>query len=384
MTRVSLDERQVAAVGGGWLEERYYSSGGDSVRDFLSFRSVYEVNPFEVGANHSRERAAYKARREVLDAALGLAPLWRSPLLSLSNGELRRVVLAKALLRERGIVVIDGGCGGLDDDWRRRIRAAARALRPLGVRLCIADADPSAPRGERRDSSKRSRVAGACRPDRLAAPVVEMSGIDMAFGRRRLFRDFSWTIREGERWTLRGPNGSGKTTLFALITGDSPFAYACDVRVFGKRRGGEGATLHETRAAIGSVSSMCAAYEGISPERQLDGALRPGVRLLLLDEPCCNMTSAAARRFAHRVETWLGAHPRVASVWVEHRPERIPQMFSLRKTLPSDSRATERFPGLSLPGNGFGSRDDSPAPSCNRRESQLQPAPVRGLPPHTR
>ena len=54
MTRVSLDERQVAAVGGGWLQERYYSSEGDSVRDFLSFRSVYEINPFEVGASHSR------------------------------------------------------------------------------------------------------------------------------------------------------------------------------------------------------------------------------------------------------------------------------------------------------------------------------------------
>jgi ABC-type molybdenum transport system ATPase subunit/photorepair protein PhrA len=334
MTRVSLDERQVAAVGGGWLQERYYSSDGGSVRDFLSFRSVYEINPFEVGANHSGERAAYKARRDVLDAALGLDPLWRSPLMSLSNGELRRVVLAKALLRERGTVVIDGGCGGLDAVWRRRIREASRALRPLGVRLCIAGAGSSAPRGERRYLSKRGGAAGDCRSGRRSAPVVEMCGIDMALGRRRLFRDFSWTIREGERWTLRGPNGSGKTTLLALITGDSPFAYACDIRVFGKRRGEEGAMLHGTRTAIGGVSSMREAYEGISPERQLDDALRPGVRLLLLDEPCCNMTYAAACRFARRVEAWLGAHPCVASVWVEHRPERIPPMFSLQKSLP--------------------------------------------------
>jgi len=333
MTRVSLDERQVAAVGGGWLLERYYSSDGDSVRDFLSFRSVYEINPFEVGANHSRERAAYRARREVLDAALELAPLWRSPLMALSNGELRRVVLAKALLRERGIVVIDGGCGGLDAEWRRRIRETARALRPLGISLRIAESDSRASRGEKRYSLKRG-VADASR-SRIcrAAPVVEMAGIDMAFGRRKLFRDFSWTIREGERWTLRGPNGSGKTTLLALITGDSPFAYACDIKVFGMRRGEEGAMLYETRSAIGSVSSVREAYDGISPERQLDDALHPGVRLLLLDEPCCNMTSAAARRFARRVAAWLRAHPRVASVWVEHRPERIPPMFSLLKEL---------------------------------------------------
>ncbi len=333
MTRVSLDERQVAAVGGGWLLERYYSSDGDSVREFLSFRSVYEINPFEVGANHSRERAAYKARRGVLDAALELAPLWRSPLMSLSNGELRRVVLAKALLRERGTVVIDGGCGGIDAEWRQKIRETARALRPLGVSLRIADADSRAPRGEKGDSCNCG-CAGACRACAgHASPVVEMSGIDMAFGRRKLFRDFSWTIREGERWALRGPNGSGKTTLLALITGDSPYAYACDVKVFGMRRGEEGAMLHETRAATGSVSSLREAYEGMSPESQLDDALRPGVRLLLLDEPCCNMTSAAARRFARRVTAWLSAHPRVASVWVEHRPERIPPMFSLLKEL---------------------------------------------------
>lgn len=334
MTRVSLDERQVAAVGGGWLQERYYSSEGDSVGEFLSFRSVFEINPFEVGVNHSRERASYKARRKVLDVMLDLARLWQSPLMSLSNGELRRVVLAKALLREHGIVMIDGGCGGLDAEWRRRIRDAARALRPLGVSLRIADADAQVPGAGKREVRKGGGLlAVGCRSTASAAPVVEMSGIDMAFGSRRLFRDFSWTIREGERWVLKGANGSGKTTLLALMTGDSPFAYACDVRLFGKRRGEEGTMLHEVRAAIGSVSSIREAYEGLSPERQLDDALRPGVRLLLLDEPCCSMTSAAASRFARRVAAWLRAHPRVASVWIEHRPERIPPVFSHLKEL---------------------------------------------------
>jgi len=333
MTRVSLDERQVAAVGGGWLQERYYSSEGDSVGDFLSFRSVYEVNPFEVGASHSREREAYRARRAVLDGMLELAPLWRRPLMALSNGELRRVVLARTLLREGGVVVIDGGCGGLDAEWRRRIRETARALRPLGVRLRVADGDMrAAPAGRR--NARKLRGADVVRSGaRPAAPVVEMSGVDMAFGRRRLFSGFSWTVREGERWSLQGPNGSGKTTLLALITGDSPYAYACDVRIFGERRGDPGALLHETRAAIGSVSSVREAYEGVSPLRQLDEALRPGVRLLLLDEPCCNMTSAAARRFARRVSAWLRAHPRVASIWVEHLPGRIPAMFTLLKDL---------------------------------------------------
>ena len=127
MTRISLDERQMAAVGGGWLQERYHSSDGDAVGDFLSFRSVCEINPFEVGANHSRERAVYKMRRAPLERILDLRVLWRRPFAALSNGELRRVILARALLRESGDVVVEGGCGGFDAAWRRRIREAALA-----------------------------------------------------------------------------------------------------------------------------------------------------------------------------------------------------------------------------------------------------------------
>ena len=328
MTRISLEKGQMEAVGGSWLQERYYSNDGDTVGDFLSFRSVYDINPFEVGADHSGERAAYTARRVVVDRMLEIADLRSRPFISLSNGELRRVILAKALLKERGDVVVDGGCGGLDCEWRRRIGETARAMLPLGVRLRVSG-------GKGRPPREKARTGRACggrvvpqSPEKVA-PVVEMHGIDMSFGRRKLFRNFSWVIRDGERWALRGPNGSGKTTLLALITGDSPFAYACDVSVFGMRRGEGGVALRETRGKIGCVSSAQRAYDGETPERQLAEALRPGVRLLLLDEPCCDMAPVAARRFSRRVVAWLRAHGHVAAVWVEHRQECVPPEFSL-------------------------------------------------------
>jgi len=327
MTRISLEEAQIAAVGNRWLQERYYSSDGDTVGDFLSFRAVYEINPFEIGGDHSAERAIYSSRRRVIESMLGLAPLRRRPFASLSNGELRRVVLARALFRETGEVALVGGCGGLDSEWRGRIAELSRALRPLGVDLRVSG-QPH--RSKNESPCTASSASGSAK---TGLPLMEMSGVGMSFGRRVLFKDFSWTIREGERWMLCGPNGSGKTTLFALITGDSPFAYACDIKVFGRRRGEHGVVLDGVRSRIGCVSSLQETYLGIPPEAQLDDALRDGTRLLLLDEPCCNMTSAEARSFARRIQKWLRAHPRVAAVWTEHRPERIPPDFALVKRL---------------------------------------------------
>lgn len=328
MTRISLEAEQMVAVGGSWLQERYHSGEGETVADFLSFESVHDINPFEVGGDHSREKTMFRRRMAVVDRMLELEPLFERALIALSNGELRRVILARALLKENGKLALVGEGGGFDASWKGRIEELARAMEPLGIELCVKWG------AERRRISKPRRTAAANRnaPDERRV-VVEMQGVNLSFEGREVLKDFSWTVREGERWVLRGPNGSGKTTLLALVTGDSPYSYACDVKVFGTRRGEPGAELSRTRARIGCVSSTQQAYGGESAEAQLASALRPATRLLLLDEPCCDMTDREAARFARKVVRWLHAHPRVAAVWVEHRPSRIPRDFTLVKNL---------------------------------------------------
>ena len=44
---------QTDAVSGGWLQGRYHSEDGDTVADMLSFKSVFEINPFEVGVGQA-------------------------------------------------------------------------------------------------------------------------------------------------------------------------------------------------------------------------------------------------------------------------------------------------------------------------------------------
>ena len=158
--------------------------------------------------------------------------------------------------------------------------------------------------------------------------LVDLRNVNVKFGRRVLFKNFAWTIREGERWLLRGPNGSGKTTLLSLITGDSPLGYACDVTVFGQRRGAAGSVLADVRRKIGTVSPEQQVYLGASPSALLTAAFRRNPRLLLLDEPCYNQGLPAAKKILVRIASWLDRHPRAAAVCVSHRADQVPDGFT--------------------------------------------------------
>ena len=351
---------QVEAARNGWLQGRYYSEDGDTVADVLSFRNVFEINPFVVGVSYARERRVYAAWRKVVEQLLDVRGLMGRAFTSLSNGEMRRVLFARALLKGPRRLVVEDPYGGLDAAHRAQMQDVLEELRRRGVEVVVCNgqdarcpskidvARPPRPCGKGEGAlatSREGRAAArpqvptregraAARPPAREAPVckgkvlVDLQNVNVRFGRRTLFKNFSWTIREGERWLLRGPNGSGKTTLLSLITGDSPLGYACDVTVFGQRRGEAGAVLADVRKKIGSVSPEQQVYLGESPQKLLAAALRKNPRLLLLDEPCYNQRPAAAKKILARIASWLDRHPRAAAVCVSHRSDQVPAGFN--------------------------------------------------------
>lgn len=308
----------------GWLQARYYSDDeSDFVKDFLSFNEVFEICPFEVGVNRNKEKREHKKLLAELTEELDLKALLPKRFTKLSNGEMRRVLLARELLKKPKKLILDDPLAGLDPKKRDKFRAFFKRLEKRGLILEI--------RGELEEENEPSKVNipslnAYTSSLNTKKPVVSFDDISIKFGSRQLFSHFSWVIREGERWVLRGENGAGKTTLMALITGDSPLAYALNVTVFGKKRK-VGEALGPIRKKIGMISPEMQAYLGESPRVLLKKALSEKTELLILDEPCMNLDKEDSAALLKTVENFLDAHPKVTAICIAHRDSHIPKNF---------------------------------------------------------
>ena len=70
--------------------------------------------------------------------------------------------------------------------------------------------------------SRQTRELRLAAPDtpRLGRTVLNLHGINKAYGDRVLIKDFNAILRAGERIGIIGPNGIGKTTLVRIILGE--------------------------------------------------------------------------------------------------------------------------------------------------------------------
>ena len=183
------------------------------------------------------------------------ADLMNRTIVSLSSGEWRRLQLARVLARQPQVLIIDNPYIGLDHAGRRVVADMMHQLtarRPMALVLITSrEAVRSTINGLRTTvNSQRS----------TSPPILEARDITIRYGNRTILKDFSLTIREGEHWALKGPNGSGKSTLLSLICADNPQGYACDITLFGQRRG-TGESIWDIKKHLGFVSpEMYKAY----------------------------------------------------------------------------------------------------------------------------
>ncbi len=216
---------------------------------------------------------------------LDIAHLMNRGIRQLSTGEMRKILIARALIRSSGILILDEPFDGLDIAARASLMETVTRLmeretpvllvvhRPeeipdavthvLRLSECrIAENGPRAtvdlmpcPVGNACPLPDLETPGPARRPNEMDdAPLVDMRGTSVHYGAQTVFRGLTWTMRSGENWLILGPNGAGKTTLLKLIAGDHPQAYANDIRLFGRARG-SGETIWEVKNRIGLVSS---------------------------------------------------------------------------------------------------------------------------------
>ncbi|MCE9614366.1 MAG: ATP-binding cassette domain-containing protein [Lentisphaerae bacterium] len=320
---VSFAEQR-AAVGNGFVQARWNTwalEGAARVSDYLSRDHVEDRNPFEIRVDPPGAAAAFARRRRHAIAATQIASLQRRALITLSNGEMRKVVLARALCRPLRLLILDDPFAGLDGLYRRHLRDVLTSIMrgPLRV-LLITPRLSDLPRGiTHMLVAERGRVvaqgaAGVVRRlavvRRLLAPhavaaagrlpipvpaspprpagrdVICLREVTVRYGRTTILDRVNWTVRAGESWALLGPNGAGKTTVLSLIVGDNPQAYANDVSVFGRRRG-TGESIWEIKRRIGWISpevhlncdgARCCLDTVLDGFSSADGARPPGTR----------------------------------------------------------------------------------------------------------
>ncbi len=193
-----------------------------------------------------------------------LAELLELKLLKLSNGQQRRLRIAKGLLKKPTLLLLDDPFSGLDTATRAELNEHLRRLGDSGLTVvftCRDDAVPdwvanvfriAAPATIRFEPNRSdsTHVPLQLSP---SEPIIEMANVTVRNGGRTILDQVNWCVNRGERWAILGPNGSGKTTLLSLLCGDHPQAFANDIRLFGTRRGG-GETIWEVKKRIGLVS----------------------------------------------------------------------------------------------------------------------------------
>ena len=189
-------------ITGEILERSYILSGNDSPE-----RRAYQQHLYDLFQFHS-----------LLDKYV----------ISLSSGELRKYQIIKTLLSAPSTLILDNPFIGLDAATRQNLKDLIFSLskeKQLTIYLVVA------------------------RPEDIPDYADDIIWITP----KQELTSEPRHLDEEKQWALCGQNGSGKSTLLSLICADNPQAYACDISLFGRKRG-SGESIWEIKRHIGYVS----------------------------------------------------------------------------------------------------------------------------------
>lgn len=286
--------------------------GGDSDRNYYlqqrwNQHDIDEETPtvgkmleesFRITGEDTPER---RAMQEHLYDIFSLRYLLDKYIILLSSGELRKFQLARVLMGDPRVLIMDNPFIGLDKETRQQLRELLEQLskeRELQIILVLSKDEDiphfvthvvevkdmtvmpkkmKADYFQEKENSKADKIhfAENLRQEVIDLPynnkeynaheVVRMNGVSIRYGSRTILDTLDWTVHNGERWALSGQNGAGKSTLLSLVCADNPQSYACDIVLFDQKRG-SGETIWDIKKHIGYVSpEMHRAYNRDMP-----------------------------------------------------------------------------------------------------------------------
>lgn len=276
--------------------ESYSYKGALEISD-----DVNSVRNYITGANNYNSNTTSGVKEDFVNQLLDLFNLnhlsnkWIN---SLSNGQLRRARLAKALINKPSLFIIDDPFLGLDPEATKlvshslhRVSKELNTSVVLGLRVqddipewlthvgYVATEHGLKMSGAKEDvlpllerelndvnsihreheTKLKNKHSTPITNDSLCAsgetPHIEFSNASVVYKNLPIFTDFNWKIPRGSKWRILGNNGTGKTTLLSLITADHPQSWRSVLSIDGVlRKTGSGVSFFDVNNKIGISS----------------------------------------------------------------------------------------------------------------------------------
>jgi molybdate transport system ATP-binding protein len=300
-----IDAKRRVAYVGAELQDKYARYGWNlPVRDLVA-TGLHRADLLLLPVTPQQAKRVTAALR-----LCGLQGVAARKFLSLSYGQKRLALLARALVQDPDWLLLDEFYNGLDADYRRRIDAVLDAAVRRGQSwVATAHRAADVPRGTRRLLELAAGRVQAVKPIRSSdlarlreragesprhrgksvrdgkpprgmragkashavdvaateAPMLlKLSRVNLYVDYRPVLRDLDWQLRRGEHWAVYGANGAGKSSFLKLLYGDLSPSLGGRIERAGFPKG---TPIAEWKRSIGYVS----------PELQSDYAVNVSV-----------------------------------------------------------------------------------------------------------
>ncbi len=233
------------------LHNWYFEHGWNLTGEDLLLSGLY-ASPL-LYCDPAKEEAA-EAR--ALAKELELEHLLEYKVAEMSQGQLRNMLVARALMARPLLLGLDEVFEGLDEIARENLLTLLEHLAGCKCTILMTAHRPedlpsfikkgvllkhgkikfkgalqelnSAPQA-------RPRLPELLAPpvDFSAPPLLELKGINVFVERTHVLHNINWTVEKGQNWAVLGENGSGKTTLLRCLWGEEHHALGGSLAWFG-------------------------------------------------------------------------------------------------------------------------------------------------------
>ena len=314
----------------------------------LTVAEVVTTGLFDEDLPLTRASQGQRARVARVMRRFGLWGLRSRRMLTLSYGQRRLTLVARAYASDARVLLLDEVFNGLDVRMRNNLLGALE--RPRGghewvltshrpqelprnvthvARMEAGRIVEAAARRHVTLSREWGRGRKAVRPTVFSSPLARRgrrvgkdartAGAEFIAIRnatlhrdyRPVIRDLDWTIRRGEHWAVLGANGSGKSTLLSFIYGDLHAALGGEIRRAGHA---PGARVEDWKRRVG----------WLSPELQADHYLAGSIEQIVISGRYASvgLNAASTRGDRALARRWLKFFD------IEHLRDRGPRQVS--------------------------------------------------------